>query len=74
MGDWGEGSALRDWVYHAVFGVTDDVARLVCVGKLGDQRGLGLFWSDGSLGCILGDQRTEGNGYVGMLYVYVRTV
>ena len=52
-----------------MFGVTGDVARLGCVGKLGDQRGLGLFWSDGSLGCILGEKRTEGNGYVGMLYV-----
>lgn len=52
-----------------MFGVIDDVERLGCIGELGDQRGLGLLWSDRALGYILGDQRTEGDGYM-----YVRTV
>jgi hypothetical protein len=51
-----------------------DAARLGYIGELGDQRKMGLFWNDRSLRCIVGDQRTEGDGYAGMLYVYVRTV
>lgn len=29
-----------------------------------------LLWSDRALGYILGEQKTEGDGCVGMLYVY----
>lgn len=32
------------------------------MGEPGDQRGLGLLWSDRALGCILGDQGAEGDG------------
>lgn len=52
-----------------MFAVIDEIARLWCIRELVDQRGLGFFWSDRALGCILGDKRTEGDGCVGMLCV-----
>ena len=68
------GSALRDGEPFCLNQEMGDAARLGYIGELGDQRKMGLFWNDRSLRCIVGDQRTEGDGYAGMLYVYVRTV